>query len=452
MIITDTVREEIQADIARCETHTERKGSEALYGVLVAKYSVLDADFPKGLSTNGKLAAIDSEFDYRQELNAIAAKLKMWLMAFSSPNTGVAVLNTPKAKIHGFIKRGEEIRNSEYHPAQGGFPLSYVDGPKFDTWMGEINIFNERYLKMHPLYNSIHNTYFFYKKNLSSSCDDMLGHLRALASDDEFFKDIAAEADFSIFHKVKTVAQLLAEDIIRCQQYLSNQKDENIGKDLYFEITGRYDSIINDFGLGLYSYFPEWHFYDPDISISTINHNLKLLMQKMISYQAVHCSIPETVRKEPKVIMSNKVFIVHGHDTTTKLEVARTLEKSGFEAIILHEQPSAGNTVIEKIEANTDVAFAVVLYTPCDMGRAKEAKVDDERSRARQNVVFEHGYLIGKLGRKCVSALVKGSVETPGDISGIVYITMDDTGAWKMALAKEMKNSGLQVDMNKFCS
>lgn len=148
----------------------------------------------------------------------------------------------------------------------------------------------------------------------------------------------------------------------------------------------------------------------------------------------------------------HKVFIVHGHDTAAKLEMARTLEKAGFEAIILHEQASAGKTVIEKIEANTDVAFAVVLYTPCDIGRSKEAKVDEERSRARQNVVFEHGYLIGKLGRECVSALVKGNTETPGDISGVVYITMDDTGAWKMALSKEMTNAGLQVDMNKFCS
>jgi len=86
------------------------------------------------------------------------------------------------------------------------------------------------------------------------------------------------------------------------------------------------------------------------------------------------------------------------------------------------------------------------------MGRAKEAKIDDERSRARQNVVFEHGYLIGKLGRERVCALVKENIETPGDISGVVYIPIDDAGAWKIALAKEMKHAGLQVDMNKFCS
>lgn len=309
MILTDAIREEIQADIARCEAHMDRTGSESLYGVLVAKYSVMDTDFAKGVPINGKAAAIGSEFDYRQELKAIAAKLKMWLITLPAQNTRATVPNRPKEKVDDFIKRGEEIRASEYHPVQGGFPISYVSGPKFDAWMGEINIFNERYLKKHPLHGSIHTTYFHYKKT-SSSCDDMLGHLRALASDDEFFRDTPAETNYTLSYKVKTVTQLLFEDIIRCQQYLSNQENESLGKDLYLEITGRYDSIINGFGQGLYSYFPEHHFYDPDISLGTINHNLKLLLQKMISYQATHYSTPETRRKELQKIMSNKVFIL----------------------------------------------------------------------------------------------------------------------------------------------
>lgn len=353
-----------------------------------------------------------------------------------------------KEKVNEFIKRGEEIKSLEYRPARNGF-ISYISGPKFDAWMGEINIFNKRYLKKHPLYNSINTTYFHYKNNVSS-CDDMLGHLRALASDSEFFNDMSVgETDA---HKiVRTIPQLISEDIIRCEQYLSNPTDENLGRSLYLEITGRYDSIISGFGQGLYSYIHEYHFYDTEISIDTIKHNLKLLLQKMIAYQAARYSTPETKRKEQHKIMSNKVFIVHGHDTAAKLEMARTLENADFEAIILHEQASAGKTVIEKIEANTGVSFAVVLYTQCDKGRAIGEKVDEERCRARQNVVFEHGYLIGKLGRECVCALVKGNIETPSDISGVVYITMDDAGAWKMKLAKEMKSAGLPVDMNKFC-
>ena len=159
--------------------------------------------------------------------------------------------------------------------------------------------------------------------------------------------------------------------------------------------------------------------------------------------------VPEkqtTVKNDAPTNGKEKVFIVHGHDDAAKQEVARTLEKVGFEAVILHEQPDMGKTIIEKLEQYTDVSYAVVLYTPCDLGRAKEE--DLERQRARQNVVFEHGLLIGRLGRDHVSALVKGDVETPGDISGVVYISMDKNDAWKNALAKNMRAVGLPFDMN----
>jgi predicted nucleotide-binding protein len=142
----------------------------------------------------------------------------------------------------------------------------------------------------------------------------------------------------------------------------------------------------------------------------------------------------------------SKVFIVHGRDDLTKVDVARFIERLGFEAIILHEQASSGQTIIEKIEAYTNVGFAAVLYTPCDVGGLANAP---QRSRARQNVVFEHGYLVGKLGRRNVCALVKGEVETPTDISGVVYVPLDEHGAWRVMLAKELRTAGYPVDMNR---
>jgi len=144
---------------------------------------------------------------------------------------------------------------------------------------------------------------------------------------------------------------------------------------------------------------------------------------------------------------SNKVFIVHGHDDYLKTEVARFVEKIGYEAVILHEQANAGSTIIEKIERNSDVGFAIILYTPCDEGKSKLD--EDYKSRARQNVVFEHGYFIAKLGRSNVTALYKGEdIELPNDISGVVYVK-HDSGAWKYEVAKEMKASGYIVDFNK---
>jgi predicted nucleotide-binding protein len=144
-----------------------------------------------------------------------------------------------------------------------------------------------------------------------------------------------------------------------------------------------------------------------------------------------------------------KVFIVHGHDAAAKEETARFIEKLGLEAIILSEQESLGKTIIEKIESYSDVGFALVLYTPCDVGKLKDvAPTQEMKPRARQNVVWEHGYFIGKLGRERVLALYKEGVELPNDLSGVVYVSMDNHGAWKFKAAKEMKSVGYNIDMN----
>jgi predicted nucleotide-binding protein len=144
-------------------------------------------------------------------------------------------------------------------------------------------------------------------------------------------------------------------------------------------------------------------------------------------------------------INTNEVFIVHGHDDTAKVKVALFLERLKLKSIILHEQTNLGKTIIEKIEAYTNVGFAVVLYTQCDVG-GKDSQI--LKPRARQNVVFEHGYLIGKIGRSKVCALVKGNIETPSDISGVVYTPMDDNDGWHLKLACELKASGYTIDMN----
>lgn len=159
---------------------------------------------------------------------------------------------------------------------------------------------------------------------------------------------------------------------------------------------------------------------------------------------------PKTTDISKNVLLDkSKVFIVHGHDNEAKLEIARFIQQMGFEPIILHEQASKGMTIIEKIEEYSNVGFGIVLYTPCDIGYDKD-KETEKKARARQNVVFEHGYLISKLGRNNVCALVKPSVETPNDISGIVYISFDSNGGWKIPLANEMKSSGYEIDFNLF--
>ena len=141
------------------------------------------------------------------------------------------------------------------------------------------------------------------------------------------------------------------------------------------------------------------------------------------------------------------VFVVHGHDNETKQSVARFVEKLGLNAIILHEQPNAGMTLIEKFEHNAlDVGFAIILLTPDDVG-APRAEPENLRPRARQNVILELGYFCGMLGRDRVMVLHGEDVEIPSDFDGVVYEPFKDE-SWKLPLAKELKEAGLPVDMN----
>ncbi len=142
-----------------------------------------------------------------------------------------------------------------------------------------------------------------------------------------------------------------------------------------------------------------------------------------------------------------KVFIVHGRDNEAKYEVSRFIEQLGLEAIILHEQANAGMTIIEKIEHySNDADFALVLYTGCDHGRGVHESNIPPKNRARQNVVFEHGYLMAKLGRENVCSLIKGKIETPNDISGVVYVPLDQNAGWKNAVAKELTACGYKIN------
>jgi predicted nucleotide-binding protein len=156
---------------------------------------------------------------------------------------------------------------------------------------------------------------------------------------------------------------------------------------------------------------------------------------------------PSAARPIAPVSGSRRVFIVHGRDEAAKEAVARFLEKLELDPIVLHEQPNQGRTVIEKFEESADVGFAVVLLTPDDVGRFADG-LDEPKPRARQNVIFELGYFIAKLGRSRVCALHKGGVEILSDYEGVVYVPMDDPNGWRLLLAREIKTAGIEIDLN----
>ena len=176
-------------------------------------------------------------------------------------------------------------------------------------------------------------------------------------------------------------------------------------------------------------------------SIILLKQAISFLEERLSEYPELQMS---SMQKSPTI--SNKVFLVHGHDDGARETVARFLEKLGLSPIILHEQPNKGRTIITKFnEEASDVGFAIVLMTPDDIGGKTQETL---QQRARQNVVFELGFFIGKLGAAKVAAMMKGSIEKPSDFDGVVYISIDGSD-WKTSLARELKAASYEIDWNK---
>ena len=185
-----------------------------------------------------------------------------------------------------------------------------------------------------------------------------------------------------------------------------------------------------------------------------------------ITFDGVEPRLGEFVRKDPspefqndtqevigskasatQVVMDDRVFIIHGRDIGTKDTVARFIGDLGLRPIVLQELPNGGRTIIEKFEDYAQTRFAIAIFTLDDEG-SLASEPGNPRPRSRQNVIFEFGYFIGKLGRDRACALIKAEIEIPSDYDGVLYIPLDDTDHWKVQLIRELQHAGYAVDAN----
>ena len=86
------------------------------------------------------------------------------------------------------------------------------------------------------------------------------------------------------------------------------------------------------------------------------------------------------------------------------------------------------------------------MLTPDDVG-AVATDASNLKPRARQNVIMELGYFMGRLSRLRVCALYKGGVELPSDYQGVLYTEMDSAGVWKSKLAQEFVQAKLTINL-----
>jgi predicted nucleotide-binding protein len=225
--------------------------------------------------------------------------------------------------------------------------------------------------------------------------------------------------------------------LLRSQAFLNEKEREEIEK-IDFEPTSWNDDPLHG------------NNYDEMHRRAWNEAKVQLFNQLQVFIEQQQIGEPVESSKGIDMPKSRKIFVVHGHDGEVKQTVARFIEHLDFEAIILDEKHNASRALIEKVEhEGRDCHFAIVLLTPDD--ELVQKGDEKEIQRARQNVVFELGYFVGRLGRSRVTVIKKecSSFEIFSDLGGVTYVAWDKNGGWKAGLARELKAAGYSFDPEK---
>lgn len=182
--------------------------------------------------------------------------------------------------------------------------------------------------------------------------------------------------------------------------------------------------------------YPQVHYTE---TIDKVNNGF--LGYFTLALEEIIFANPEIDLAEPRKVSGKTAFIIHGHDNDLKREVELLLTDAGVNHIVLNEQPDRGRAIIDKMLDETKYSgYAIALLTPDDI-------TEHGDKRARQNVIFEIGYFLGRIGKERIRMIVKDNIEIPSDLGGILYEKYDSKGAWKIKLLKEMQAVGIYVDI-----
>ena len=147
--------------------------------------------------------------------------------------------------------------------------------------------------------------------------------------------------------------------------------------------------------------------------------------------------------------LSRRIIVVTGSDEEMNQALNVALTKLSIVPVVLCEEPSQGKKIVENFSRDyADIAFAVVSLFPDDFGYAKNEAATKRKLRPKQDVIFELGFLLGKLGKGNVLVFFRecANFEIPSDFEGIKLTAFDDRDSWKLALIRELSNRGLAVE------
>jgi len=172
---------------------------------------------------------------------------------------------------------------------------------------------------------------------------------------------------------------------------------------------------------------------------------------------ATESTSPVSAPMTARLVKVQNIFIVHGHDMEARDQLELVLRRLGLEPFILMNSSGGGKTIIEALEGQIgrdfSSDFGIVLMTPDDVGYAKKDGQNRAEPRARQNVILETGMLLSSLTRERMAIVVKGHVEIPSDLQGIIRFGYNDhVREIVPKLCQRLKEAGFDLSPNQIAS
>jgi hypothetical protein len=140
-----------------------------------------------------------------------------------------------------------------------------------------------------------------------------------------------------------------------------------------------------------------------------------------------------------------RIAVVCHHDARAREAATGLVAQLGLQAITLPEPPDAiDGAFFERLESLGDPHYAIV-HLAANTGGAASAGAN----ALPPALLLELGFLIRALGRSRICFLVTGNLALAPPWEGVARLPMDEAGTWRLLLARAMKQSGLDVDMNR---
>ena len=123
--------------------------------------------------------------------------------------------------------------------------------------------------------------------------------------------------------------RMVDEDIQKCEQYLTGDRDEQKGKDLHLELITKYPPYVSHFGDSLYNYNSQYGFVLMEhFGGDSMIHNLSVMKSRLIAFKSFGYRNSKSVVSDNSINIENTLAATQNQTVNISFEdVKRKIEE-----------------------------------------------------------------------------------------------------------------------------